>query len=142
MECPKCKTHNVKRNPSFGGIPDEFKCLICKYKWREMKMEEFEPTKILHLTLKKKWFDLIKSGEKTEEYREYKPYWIKRLVTEDGNFCRFDFIRFRNGYRKDSPFMDVVWKGCKIEYDLAEAERFVISLGPVICHCHKKEKNL
>lgn len=36
--------------------------------------------KILHLTLKKKWFDMIESGEKTEEYREIKPYWIRRLV--------------------------------------------------------------
>ena len=27
-------------------------------------------SKILHLTLKKKWFDMIASGEKKEEYRE------------------------------------------------------------------------
>ena len=32
--------------------------------------------KILHLTLMKKGFDLIKSGEKKVEYREIKPYWI------------------------------------------------------------------
>lgn len=35
---------------------------------------------ILHLTLTKQWFDMIESGEKTEEYREIKPYWIKRLL--------------------------------------------------------------
>lgn len=35
--------------------------------------------KILHLTLKKKWFDMTESGVKKEEYREIKPYWIKRL---------------------------------------------------------------
>lgn len=34
---------------------------------------------ILKLTLKKKWFDMILSGEKVTEYRELKPYWIKRL---------------------------------------------------------------
>ena len=28
----------------------------------------------LHLTLKKQWFDMILSGEKTEEYRDIKPY--------------------------------------------------------------------
>lgn len=33
----------------------------------------------LNLTLKKKWFDMIDQGKKTEEYREYKPYWIGRL---------------------------------------------------------------
>lgn len=36
--------------------------------------------KTLKLTLKKQWFDLIKSGEKREEYREIKPYWFQRLV--------------------------------------------------------------
>lgn len=36
--------------------------------------------KTLHLTLKKKWFDMIDTGGKMEEYREIKPYWIKRLV--------------------------------------------------------------
>ncbi len=36
--------------------------------------------KILHLTLKKKWFDMIAYGEKPEEYREIKPYWITRLI--------------------------------------------------------------
>ena len=34
----------------------------------------------IHLTLKKKWFDMIASGEKPEEYREIKPYWIVRLT--------------------------------------------------------------
>lgn len=36
--------------------------------------------KTLHLTLKKKWFDMIASGNKIEEYREIKPYWVSRLV--------------------------------------------------------------
>ena len=35
---------------------------------------------VLKLTVKKEWFDLIKSGEKTEEYREIKPYWVERLT--------------------------------------------------------------
>lgn len=35
--------------------------------------------KTLHLVLKHKWFEMIASGEKTEEYREIKPYWISRL---------------------------------------------------------------
>jgi hypothetical protein len=34
---------------------------------------------VLYLTLKKKWFDMIASGEKREEYREIKEYWLKRL---------------------------------------------------------------
>jgi hypothetical protein len=36
---------------------------------------------ILHV--KKKYFDEVKAGTKKEEYREYKDYWIKRLVGKD-----------------------------------------------------------
>lgn len=35
--------------------------------------------KTLILPLKKKWFNMWKSGKKNEEYRELKPYWAKRL---------------------------------------------------------------
>ena len=36
--------------------------------------------KTLHLTLKKQYFNEILAGEKTEEYRELKSYWISRLL--------------------------------------------------------------
>lgn len=36
--------------------------------------------KILNLTLKAKWYKMIEDGIKTEEYREIKPYWEKRLL--------------------------------------------------------------
>ena len=36
--------------------------------------------KILNMTLKRKWFDMILSGEKKEEYREIKDYWCRRLI--------------------------------------------------------------
>ena len=36
--------------------------------------------KSLKLVLKKKYWDLIASGEKTEEYREVKPYWLHKLL--------------------------------------------------------------
>lgn len=51
------------------------------------------------MTLKKKWFDQIKSGEKTIEYREFKSYWITRLVKDEP----VTSIIFINGYQKDSP---------------------------------------
>ena len=34
---------------------------------------------MLVLPIKKKWFDMIRSGEKKEEYREIKPYYHSRL---------------------------------------------------------------
>ena len=33
----------------------------------------------LHLILKRKWYDMIVSGEKPEEYREKKAYWANRF---------------------------------------------------------------
>ncbi len=37
--------------------------------------------KSLHLTLKKKWFDMIRAGFKPEEYREIKDHWVRRLIS-------------------------------------------------------------
>lgn len=48
--------------------------------------------KVLHLVLKRKWYDMIASGEKIEEYRDIKPYWSKRL------FKGFTHVRFNLGY--------------------------------------------
>ena len=42
--------------------------------------------KTLTLSLKKKWFDMIKSGEKKEEYRECSEYWISRFCKLCGCF--------------------------------------------------------
>ena len=39
--------------------------------------------KILKLTLKKKWFDMILSGEKKEEYREIKDFFVSRFIQQD-----------------------------------------------------------
>lgn len=55
------------------------------------------------LPIKKKWFDMIKSGVKTEEYREIKPYYdsrfkiFKRVTTVT--------VKFRNGYSSNSPYI-------------------------------------
>ena len=35
---------------------------------------------MLTLPIKKKWFDMIVSGEKKEEYREIKPYYDSRFM--------------------------------------------------------------
>lgn len=71
--------------------------------------ESQRTTKILHLTLKKTWFDLIERGEKREEYREIKPYWKARLCeawddTDLNQFKakKFHLVKFRNGYSKSA----------------------------------------
>lgn len=50
---------------------------------------------ILYLPLKAEYFDAIKAGTKTEEYRLYTPYWRKRLV--DG-FAGLTAIELMRGY--------------------------------------------
>lgn len=35
--------------------------------------------RVLFLPLKKEWYKMIESGEKKEEYRIIKPYWVERL---------------------------------------------------------------
>lgn len=48
--------------------------------------------KVLDLVLKHKWYDMIDTGDKREEYRKIGWYWLKRLVdTEQGEF------EFHNG---------------------------------------------
>lgn len=60
--------------------------------------------RILHLTLMRKWFDMIANGEKRDEYREIKPYWTRRFADLSKGY---DCIKFRNGYRSDSPAMTI-----------------------------------
>lgn len=53
---------------------------------------------MLTFILKKEWFEKIERGEKTVEYREIKPYWIKRINNEIGwgkiNKVRYSDVDF------------------------------------------------
>jgi hypothetical protein len=68
--------------------------------------------KTLHLTLKKQWYNLIETGIKTEEYRELKPYWLKRLTCiRDTQFCChkcFEKVVFHYGYTKKTMSFELV----------------------------------
>jgi hypothetical protein len=91
--------------------------------------------KVLHLTLKKKWFDMISSGEKKEEYREMKPYWAKRFLGHQAMINPYSFVLFRNGYAKDAPEIMLQLKSITIgaakpEWsDNWKGEVFVLELG-------------
>lgn len=93
--------------------------------------------KILNLTLKKKWFDMILSGEKTEEYREIKSYWISRLMTGN-DFKDIEYIRFTNGYSKDAPTFLIYCKHIEMAEGRPEwgaepnTKYFVLKLGCII----------
>lgn len=87
--------------------------------------------KILHLTLKKKWFDLIKSGQKKVEYREIKPYWTKRLTMNDNTIRHYDYIVFSNGYRKDSPKLKVEYLGIGVD-NFGGKKCYALKLGNIL----------
>ena len=64
---------------------------------------------ILHLTLKKQWFDLMVTGQKTVEYRRPSK-WIKdRLVDKE-----YEVVKFVNGYGDDKPYFLCEYKGYEI----------------------------
>lgn len=105
---------------------------------------------VLHLTLKKKWFDMIASGEKKEEYRGIKPFWIKRLLSNiehletiddvkavGARFKTFEYIHFANGYNRPRK-INVECLGIEIKTGKSEwgaepgKEYFVIKLGDII----------
>ena len=71
---------------------------------------------MLTLPIKKKWFDMILSGEKKEEYRETTSYWMTRFAKVFGE-CAYGVVHpkcceakscaaeimFCNGYGKNPP---------------------------------------
>lgn len=81
--------------------------------------------KTLVLPLKRKWFDMIKSGEKKEEYREFNEFWNKRLLWTNkypeerrekfNGFLIFDTLVFTLGYPKaDDMERRLVFKNPRI----------------------------
>jgi hypothetical protein len=99
----------------------------------------------LHLVLKRRWFEMIRSGEKKEEYREITEHWIKRFgAWEDktnGDFgikLNPEFVLFQHGYSSNAPQIKVECKGIKLGTGNPEwgAEPgkfyFVIKLGEVV----------
>lgn len=105
---------------------------------------------MLVLPIKKRWFEMIVSGEKKEEYREIKPYYNKCLGNEvigfpftdaivenfknikgyDKNQFKDIEIVFRNGYRGDSPKVKCKCKlrigQGKTEWGAQEGEKYYI----------------
>lgn len=62
---------------------------------------------MLILPIKKKWFDMIRSGEKKEEYREIKQYYDTRFRNAGLIDGYAGLFLFRNGYSNESPTLAV-----------------------------------
>ena len=99
----------------------------------------------LEIPIAEPWFSMIVNGEKKEEYREIKPYWISRFKKV---FSMYPYsvipvgtdrhwIRLRNGYGKFRPScqiqasLDV--RGGKPEWGAEpEEEYFVLVIHNVV----------
>ena len=55
---------------------------------------------MITLPIIKRWYDMILSGEKDEEYRDLSPHYKSIFYKYLRTPVR---VRFRNGYRADSP---------------------------------------
>ena len=78
-----------------------------------MKQQVIAMKRILHLNLKTKYFEQIKAGEKTEEYRLFNSYWCSRL-----DFRTYDEIHILRGYpKKDDLSRRLIfpWNGYEIK---------------------------
>jgi hypothetical protein len=78
--------------------------------------------KTLHLNLIKKWFDMILSGRKKEEYRSLSPYWVRRLVSFRNEVDHNDINEFisdlKNPYKRHDDVNQLM------EYYEAEFKHF------------------
>jgi len=64
----------------------------------------------LKLTLSKKPFDVMKTGEKNVEYRKMSQWMKSRLYTQNKERT-YAFVQFTNGYGKDKPSFTTEYKG-------------------------------
>ena len=95
--------------------------------------------KTLHLVLKRKWWDMIASGEKKEEYRAQSGYWIKRLIDGEHHgsdlydrYKSFENVCFHLGYTNTTMTFRIVCitQGYGIpEWGGGNCPVFIIMLG-------------
>ena len=95
---------------------------------------------ILPLVLKGKWFDMIASGEKREEYRD-RNVWSKRISNwlhkfNQSSEIKYLVVAFQRGYRKPSMWFDVTCVSSELvphtkhpEWGEPDDPHFIIQLG-------------
>lgn len=90
---------------------------------------------MLILPIKRKWFDMVLSGEKKEEYRDIKPYYDVRFLNAFGMIWvgdelisppmpelqknRRQPVLLRNGYGKAAP---TIWTRCSLSAGYGKEE--------------------
>ena len=91
----------------------------------------------LTLCLKYKWFAMIASGEKLEEYRDITPYYAAKFL-ENGVYRQYDKVKFVMGHDFDTC---VIFKNPRIRIGQglsrfgAEAGKlyYILTWGEMVC---------
>lgn len=92
--------------------------------WRPLKSNEGSTPgamlgmKTLHLNLTEKWFDMILSGEKKEDYRDITDYYQVRFKNVKSKGIKT--ITFSNGYSKNRRQMVVIISYISLRQGLVE----------------------
>lgn len=108
-----------------------------------MKQLKRSECAVLPLVLKGKWYDMIASGEKKEEYRDFKPFWEKRIHKVYKRSCDNNtimVIAFSKGYKKADMFFVCdyavgVSEGCikthklKTEWGQPNSPHIILAIG-------------
>jgi hypothetical protein len=81
-------------------------------------------SRTLDLPIDRIFFDQIRAGTKTEEFRARTEHWKVRLEGRE-----YTEIRFRAGYKPDSPKMYVEFKGVKKPWFKGH---YAIQLGKIL----------
>lgn len=111
--------------------------------------------KILHLTLSKKPFEVMVTGEKNEEFRVGSDWIRSRLIDKKDKWKNYDAIKFVNGYGKDKPYFICKYDGfmeCYMDVAIREYSNglkvegigkgdFIIYCGEIIEKGNLKLKN-
>lgn len=140
-------------DPKQGWVIVALIAIVCflKLVW-ELDNKKMNKMKILDLILKGKWYDMIASGEKPEEYRVLSDHWVKRFLLlnsgrdgalkylaslpTDQVWQEYTHVRVHRGYTSTTMLFEI--KSIHIgfgnpEWGAPEEEVFIIKLGERVC---------
>jgi len=105
----------------FAKVKDELKDEL-KDEVKDESKGKQTGKRILDLPIKRQFFDQILARTKTEEFRDLGEYWRAKLEGRE-----YDEMRFRAGYKPDSPKMYAEFKGVKKLKDC-----YAIQIGEIL----------
>jgi signal peptidase I len=137
IKCPQCEKESiaeVEHTPYFPSYV--YQCPYCEYWITESEWEKVE-MKVLRLTLHKKAFDVMVTGEKMMEFRKPTKWIMSRLEGK-----HYDIVEFTNGYGADRPrftceYKEYTYSALQVRYSYSNDLSVNVSTGDVVIHLGK-----